>query len=432
MGNRRGGKGRKKKSDIITNDSATAASVRSTSVTSGGAAAAVAASAAAGPTDSLADTSAAESVAVEDYTSEPRPTMLATVVVNLRAVYNVELRDVDDFAASGEIEGDLLSFAVPPPSKFNGRYELRFMFVTPTPTHCIRNFRPAHRAGRVLINGGAVRHELGPLWHEKTVESAVLLDEPPRSIQIEVFTTERPVMHPTEAILADHVLAVLEMDEYSGSVSSSHLQNQVRELPFYAAVFDKGVQPSWQAFIDAHPDKWSVVKYTKEEIERNEIGVTCRARELRVYANVHAGCFREGDVARERIRVAAEKELHEVLLERLRERPYEQSELLKELVNERSFLTLMTLNFVKIMAMYEALPEQYFVLCDALHPIAIEPRAKTLPPEHGPGGGLRYDRVRRVWVAPTERAHHERSAKPANAEPDGESSNEDRDGAASP
>jgi hypothetical protein len=343
------------------------------------------------------------------YTGE-RPTLLANCIVNGVANFKVVMRDTDDFAATDDLPVDE-SIITQPRHKFNGRLELRFMFVTSTAVKNVKGFKPAHRGGRIVVDGSIV-HSLGPLQREAAVQSAILLDDCPKTIRFEVFTADTPVLHPSEVLLVEHTLALLESDEYGGSISCSHLQNQVRELPFYPVVFERA-RSSWLEFTQSHTDKWTAFRYTPEEIEMNQISTTCRTKELRVYANKHEHCYRVGDIARERVRARAEAELQDVLLERLRERPYEQSELLKELVNERSFLTLITPNIIKILGMYEAHPDEYFVLCDALHPIAIEPKRHCLD-EPGPRNGLQYDRIRRQMIPKTETPKHRvGTSKPA-------------------
>lgn len=293
-------------------------------------------------------------------------------VVNSRMNLQVIMRETDEGRTTGNID-------VPPnlfthlPHEFNGHFELKFVFVTPT----IVNDTQVHRSGRLIIDDSIV-HELGPLQRLSPVESAVLLSKKPATIRFDVVVVETPAVHPSEALLARHCLALLVHEEFGGSFSSSHLQNQVRDLPYYADVIGP-IKPSWIDFVRAHADKWSVFKYTAEEIEQNNISTTCRNRELRIVANEHLDEYRQGDIARERVRVRAESELNDLLEERLRERKYEQSELLKELVNEKSFLSLITPNLTKVLGMFEQHPEEYWVLCHRLHPIIVEPRVVPVP-----------------------------------------------------
>ena len=290
--------------------------------------------------------------------------------------------------------------------RVNGKVEVHFLFVTPTKM----KHPNIHRSGRVVMRAKRLKsllapeseprtsslrrsgssmnsaveyewietiHELGPLQRLPPVMSAVRCEMVPETIRLEVSVVPAPVQHPAEELLASHCLDLLRNDAHKGSVASSHLQNQVRELPFYSHVIAV-TRTNWTEFVSNHPDKWDCFKYSAEEISALDLHHTCRPKETRLFAHENALRYREGDVARERIRVHCNKELHDLIVTRLNERPWEQSELLSELINEPCFLAMITPNLTKVLDLYEA-DSNYFVVCSPYHPIAVEPRVEPHP-----------------------------------------------------
>lgn len=222
--------------------------------------------------------------------------------------------------------------------------------------------------------------DLGPLCQRKAVTSAVLLDVMPTFAVLDVAACLTPPVHPSEQLLVRHCKAILDYDEYGGSTPSSHLQNQVRELPFYCDVIGP-IKATWADFIRAHaPAAWEMCRYEQPEIDLYQLQQSCRAKECRLVSPQFASQRMQGDIARDRVRRQSETELSELLVQRLRQRPYEQSELLREIGQERAFLATVTPNLTKIMNTFAQDPQQrYFVLRHRFHPIFIEPLRRTRP-----------------------------------------------------
>lgn len=274
-------------------------------------------------------------------------------------------------ATEGAVEEDAAPLIQHKP-RVNGRVELEFVFFTPNV--CAPD---SHRAGRIVVDGGTLTAELGPLQRERPIHSAVFVAAVPRRLRLEVRGgLPCPATHPASRLLALHCHAILAADEYCGSVASSHLQNQLRELPFYADAFvPLGPHATWTDFVRAHPDLWDVFRYSLDDIRAAGISATCRPREYRLVAREHAGDeWRLADIRRDTARASSERDLHELLCSRLRVRPYEQSELLRELASEPAFLALITPNLSKLLDTFEQHPERYFVLRNHLHPLLVERR----------------------------------------------------------
>ncbi len=301
-------------------------------------------------------------------TSNTNDYILVTLVVNHTQAIYIEL-DVDSPSAKVTVEADP---GIQHKPRLNGRVEVECVFFT---ANELSTTNPVHRKGILVIDGSHTL-DLGPLQTSPPIHCATLVDQVPKTFTFEVLRVDSPAIHPSERLLMNHTLAILEKDEYFGSVCSSHLQNQVRDLPFYDDVI--GPLKTWNEFLKAHQDKWDLFKYAADEIQSAGLGSRCRDTDIRVVAKCNADVYKQGDVVRAQQRDQAEVTLHELLVTKLRQRSYKQSELLAELMKESCFLTIITPNLSKMVEYFQSFPDRFFVVRHYLHPIIIEAKKQGI------------------------------------------------------
>jgi len=180
-------------------------------------------------------------------------------------------------------------------------------------------------------------------------------------------------------------MCILHSDGFPCSYTSSHVQNQVRESTTYTKVIGP-VHATWHDFMMSHNDKWTVFRYTHQEIRLHNLHTTARSKESRIVANEYMGQHIEGDKKKDGEKTCAEARLLEVMLETLKERDYEQQELLEILVKEPAFLTISTPSVAKLVTFALRRPDTFWVVRDPLHSLRIGLKSAvppTLPNELG-------------------------------------------------
>ncbi|RNF19770.1 uncharacterized protein Tco025E_04107 [Trypanosoma conorhini] len=265
--------------------------------------------------------------------------------------------------------------------RYNGLYELSFTMRLGDGK--LSDYAKGRTVGHVLLPCGKV-HYLGPLMPSgENVDSAVFVEEVPYTIQLR-FSLDKNLREgevaawPAELLLAEHVMAVIDNDDLSGSVPSSHVQNLVRELPFY----NNGMRrfKNWSLFAHFFADNyhfWVLVKYSEEEHQKLGFSKLMLAGELRMVSKKFLHCYTKADKERDIIRHEAFLEFQQLLFsftgpsDGSRRSPRLSNEAFRALGESRSFQTLNTANYVRILRTIALDPERY-VLFDPLHPIRID------------------------------------------------------------
>jgi hypothetical protein len=295
--------------------------------------------------------------------------MLVRCCVNGQRIL-LEMAESDDFVESDPIDGDADRLHTRPLR--NGRCELDITFVTPTAVRA-----PGyHRCGRLVVDWTTV-HELGPL-SELPSRSRLLLDRVPRTLKLEVFLMAARPPRPSELLLRAHVIALVRCDAFRGSSPSSHILNQLKDLPYYWQAIGSPRAPfaSWGAFVRWHagPATWALYEYSREELARLNISQRVRENELRLVHADHAARFRDGDVERERRFEELDAELQLAACALLAEAGghMRQRDVMARLIDEPCFLARVTPNVFKALALYAR--HGYYVHLDrrGLVPIVVE------------------------------------------------------------
>ncbi|RNE99874.1 hypothetical protein TraAM80_07936 [Trypanosoma rangeli] len=265
--------------------------------------------------------------------------------------------------------------------RYNGLYELAFNMQLGDSK--LNDYAKGRTVGHFLLPSGKV-HYLGPLMpFGESVASAVLVEDVPHTIQLRLSLEENlcegeVAAWPAELLLADHVMAVIDNDDLSGSVPSSHVQNLVRELPFY----NEGMRrfKNWSLFAHffaVNYRLWVLVTYSAEEHKKFGFSKLMLAGELRMVSNNFLHCYTKADKERDIIRHEAFLEFRQLLFsftgpsDGSRRSPRLSNEAFRVLGESRSFQTLNTANYVRILRTVALDPERH-VLFDPLHPIRID------------------------------------------------------------
>ncbi|KEG12224.1 hypothetical protein DQ04_01881080 [Trypanosoma grayi] len=265
--------------------------------------------------------------------------------------------------------------------RYNGLYEL--MFTVELESDSLTGRVRGRIVGRVLLPSGE-SHYLGPLLPPgKSITSAVFVEEVPHTIEMHfALDNNVPVdtvaAKPAELLLVDHVNAILDNDELCGSLASSHVQNLVRELPFYD--MGKARFQNWSDFVNffsSQYDSWEVTRYTEEQHRLMGFSNRIHPGELRLVSKKFVGSYMRADKVRDIVQEEALLEFQQLLLsltgphDGSRHTPRLNNEAFKMLGESRSFRTLNSVNYVRILRLVALDPERY-VLFDQYHPIRID------------------------------------------------------------
>lgn len=231
-------------------------------------------------------------------------------------------------------------------------------------------------------------HYLGPLTHPEPVPSARLVREVPSTVTLVVDVdwcapVEVGAPLPCEMLLKEHVRTIVENDEFCGSIAAAHVQNLVRDLPFYDAAMRRF--RNWSDYVTFFAECygcWRVVQYEPEE--HAALGLSSRTPpgEQRMVANCYAADYATADLHRDRLKRRALLEFRARLAEGREEldglpRLDGRSEssfnvsrkLLRRLGCERSFRTLNSANYLHVL---EGLLASHSVLFSELHPVQVD------------------------------------------------------------
>ncbi|GET89366.1 hypothetical protein, conserved [Leishmania tarentolae] len=271
--------------------------------------------------------------------------------------------------------------------RYNGFTELRFSVDVLQRTARCRGLFLALR-----FPWGTV-HYLGPLTHNASVFSARFVREVPSTVTLVVDVdwcapVEVGAPLPCEMLLKEHVRTVIENDEFCGSIAAAHVQNLVRDLPFYEA----GMQRfrTWSEYVTFFAECyhcWKIVQYEPEEHAALGLSSRTPVREQRMVANCYADDYTRADVHRDRVKRRALQEFRECLASQgvelswspRKDRKAEPffnlpRKVLGRLGCERSFRTLNSPNYVHVL---EGLRASHSVLFSELHPVQVDAVVST-------------------------------------------------------
>ncbi|AIN99126.1 hypothetical protein LPMP_260110 [Leishmania panamensis] len=271
--------------------------------------------------------------------------------------------------------------------RYNGFTELRF---------CVDvRQRSARCRGLFLalrLPWGTV-HYLGPLTHNAPVSSGRFVREVPSAVTLVVDVdwcapVEVGAPLPCEMLLKEHVRTVIENDEFCGSIAAAHVQNLVRDLPFYDAAMQRF--RNWSEYVTFFAECyrcWKVVQYEPEEHAARGLSSRTPAGEQRMVANCYAGDYARADAHRDRVKRRALQEFRDCLAARGVELSWSPGKdgkvepsfnlsrkLLLRLGCERSFRTLNSVNYLHVL---EELRASHMVLFSELHPVQVDEAVST-------------------------------------------------------
>ncbi|TPP41063.1 hypothetical protein CGC21_31470 [Leishmania donovani] len=237
--------------------------------------------------------------------------------------------------------------------RYNGFTELRFCVDVPQRSARCRGLFLALR-----LPWGTV-HYLGPLTHNAPVSSARFVREVPSS-----------------------------NDEFCGSIAAAHVQNLVRDLPFYDAAMQRF--RNWSEYVIFFAECyrcWRIVQYEPEEHAALGLSSRTPAGEQRMVANCYVDDYARADVHRDRVKRRALQEFRDCLAARgvelswppRKDRKAEpffnlSHKVLLKLGCERSFRTLNSVNYLHVL---EGLRASHSVLFSELHPVQVDAAVST-------------------------------------------------------
>ncbi|KAG5501770.1 hypothetical protein JKF63_04038 [Porcisia hertigi] len=239
-----------------------------------------------------------------------------------------------------------------------------------------------------LIFPWGTAHYLGPLLPDVSIRSARFVREVPPTVTLMVDVDRCTPLEvgaplPCEMLLKEHVRTVLENDEFCGSIAAAHVQNLVRDLPFYDTAMQRF--HNWSEFVTYFAKWyrcWRVVEYEAET--HASLGLSSRTPvgEQRMVANRYAAQYARGDVHRDRVKKRALCVFRDCLAARdvrlswslRRDRAGEpvlnlSHKLLLKLGRERSFRTLNSVNYLHVLY---GLLASHSVLFSDLHPVQVD------------------------------------------------------------
>lgn len=266
--------------------------------------------------------------------------------------------------------------------QYNDHMELRF---TLRVRHCSTK---ARNLFLTLLFPWGTTHYLGPLAQQTDVSSARFVSDLPTSVTVVVdvdrcIPAEVDAPLPSEMLLKEHVKTILENDDFCGSIAAAHVQNLVRDLPFYVA----GVQRfrTWSDFITHFAlfyGCWETVQYEEDEHEALGLSSLTPPGELRLVANCFADRYTPADVHRDTVKWRALCDLRDLVMKGSGEvgkaiKTNHKGEptvrlhrnLMRTLSSESSFRTLNSVNYLHVL---EELMASRFVLFSELHPIQVD------------------------------------------------------------
>lgn len=267
--------------------------------------------------------------------------------------------------------------------RFNEAVELRFTFHV---RHCSLK---ARNLTLLLRCPWGTEHYLGPLASQGPVTSARFVSEVPSTVTLVVeenacLPPEVDAPLPCEMLLKEHVKTILENDDFCGSVAAPHVQNLVRELPFYESAMRRF--RTWSEFVIRFADffgSWEALQYDEDEHVALGLSNLTPPGELRLVANCYADRYVVADVHRDRIKWRALCDFRErveehcgsdgvsaVALSRSGELTIRlPRQTMRTLSSEISFRTLNNVNYLHLL---EQLAETRFVLFSEMHPIQAD------------------------------------------------------------
>ncbi|EPY23476.1 hypothetical protein STCU_06160 [Strigomonas culicis] len=231
----------------------------------------------------------------------------------------------------------------------------------------------------VLVFPWGESHYLGPLTTAE-VASARFCRKIPDTVALLLLedtcipSYELPPF-PAEMLLKEHVKLILENEEFCGSLPSSHVQNLVREFPFY----NEGMSrfKSWSVFVtffSKHYGSWSLLCQENDQCVCPMVNaLVAPAFEIRLVANrFHEECARF-DLNRNFQRLQALQNLCEYVeplskSSKGADRNLTKAEL-RKLSSNSNFLLLNSVNYINILKMFSQ--KLFKVLFSPLHPITI-------------------------------------------------------------
>lgn len=164
-------------------------------------------------------------------------------------------------------------------------------------------------------------HYLGPLAQKSGVFSARFVKDVPPSFTIVVdvdrcIPAELNSPLPCEMLLKEHVKTILENDDFCGSIAAAHVQNLVRDLPFYPAAMRRF--RTWSEYVTlfgAFYHCWETVQYEEEEHAALGLSSLTPPGELRLVAHCFAHRYPASDAHRDQIKWRALCDFRELILD---------------------------------------------------------------------------------------------------------------------
>lgn len=264
--------------------------------------------------------------------------------------------------------------------RYDDYYELLFVVTEAGPPGQLNNLFA------VAILPWGTQHYLGPFTASPAdATSARLVAVVPEYIDIVVrrdtcVPDRFSPPSPSEMLLKEHVKTLLENDEFCGSVPRSHVQNIVRDLPFYMSGMRRFKK--WAEFVDyfaSYYHCWSLVTYTEGEHWQLRLTDLIKKDEIRMVANRCRSTRIAGDILRDEVKSAALNDLRGLIVAtREDSQNWDPSSragpftLCKEVINvlapSSSFMTLNCINYLQVL---KDASSRNAVLFSPLHPVQM-------------------------------------------------------------
>ena len=135
-----------------------------------------------------------------------------------------------------------------------------------------------------------------------------------RKARIYALKQAQLLKSPKQSLL-EEIVDILEADKYRGSLASTYVQSLVMNSHHYAETVHNMHCGKWHSFLCSKTSQsvLHLFKYSKEEIERYDIGHTCHPNEQRICLKKHVNLLLEGDRKRNTIRHKAEIDVYDFL-----------------------------------------------------------------------------------------------------------------------
>eukprot|EP00755_Sulcionema_specki_P017200 Sspe_Gene.10987::Locus_3704_Transcript_1_1_Confidence_1.000_Length_2511::g.10987::m.10987 len=159
---------------------------------------------------------------------------------------------------------------------------------------------------------------------------------------------------PNETQLLEEIFAVMKnrrLNPCGGSLPSVTVQHRAKESPLYEKVVGRNFQNSWHQFMKAHSDKFSLFHYTQSEIIERKLSPLCKSNEARIVLREHQQNpnWKKADELAAKKHAEAEEGLKQKLIMLLKQRDYDQRELLEELHGDENFKHFLSPTFSILM-----------------------------------------------------------------------------------